>query len=131
MDVALCSLDKTTNKLIFSGANNGLYIIRNHELIEYKPDKQPIGNYHHIKPFNKHDIQLEKGDVIYMYTDGYADQFGGIKGKKFKYKPFKDLLLSIHQKPMDEQHELINDAFVKWQGDLEQIDDVCIIGLRV
>jgi len=131
MDVALCSLDKKTNKLTFAGANNGLYLIRNNELIEYKPDKQPIGNYDNIKPFNKHEIQLEKGDVIYMYTDGYADQFGGIKGKKFKYKPFRELLISIHQKPMEEQHHLINAAFIKWQGELEQIDDVCVIGVRV
>jgi len=131
MDVALCSLDKNTNKLSFAGANNGLYLIRNNELIEYKPDKQPIGNYDNIKPFNKHEIQLEKGDVIYMYTDGYADQFGGIKGKKFKYKPFRELLISIHQKPMEEQHNLINAAFIKWQGELEQIDDVCVIGVRV
>jgi serine phosphatase RsbU (regulator of sigma subunit) len=131
MDIALCSIDKTTNKLIYAGANNGLYLIRNHELIEYKPDKQPIGNYHHIKPFNKHEIQLKKGDVIYMYTDGYADQFGGEKGKKFKYKPFKELLLSIHNKPLDEQHELMQKAFIEWQGNLEQIDDVCIIGMRL
>jgi serine phosphatase RsbU (regulator of sigma subunit) len=131
MDIALCSLNTETNKLIFAGANNGLYLVRNGELIEFKPDKQPIGNYEHYKPFTKHEIQLEKGDVIYMYTDGYADQFGGEKGKKFKYKPFKNLLISIHQKPMDEQQQIINDTFIKWRGDLEQIDDVCIIGVKI
>ena len=74
---------------------------------------------------------LEKGDVIYVFSDGYPDQFGGPKGKKFMYKPFREMLLSIHEKPMDEQHKLLFNSFIQWRGEIEQIDDVCVIGVRV
>lgn len=131
MDIALCTINTESNKLSFAGANNGLYFIRNGELIEIKPDKQPIGKYIDAKPFTKHVMNLEKGDVIYTFSDGYADQFGGPKGKKFMYKPFREMLLSIHEKPMEEQHELLSDSFKKWRGEIEQIDDVCIIGVRI
>ncbi|MBL4669003.1 MAG: DUF4154 domain-containing protein [Flavobacteriales bacterium] len=131
MDIALCTINKETNKLNFSGANNGLYLIRNGVLTEVKPDKQPIGIYHLVKPFTNHELDLEKGDVLYTFSDGYADQFGGVKGKKFMYKPFRKLLLDIHQKPMEEQHKILVDAFENWRGDLEQVDDVCIIGVRI
>jgi len=131
MDIALCTINTESNKLSFAGANNGLYFIRNGELTEIKPDKQPIGKYIDAKPFTKHVMNLEKGDVIYTFSDGYADQFGGPKGKKFMYKPFREMLLSIHEKPMEEQHELLSDSFKKWRGEIEQIDDVCIIGVRI
>ena len=131
MDIALCTINTETNKLNFAGANNGLYFIRNGELTQIKPDKQPIGKFDDAKPFTKHSINLEKGDVIYTFSDGYADQFGGPKGKKFMYKPFRELLLSIHQKPMDEQHHLLKNSFDDWKGPMEQIDDVCVIGVRI
>ncbi len=131
MDIALCTVNHKTKKLIFSGANNGLYLIRNGELIQYKPDKQPIGKYDDAKPFTKQEIDLEKGDVIYTFSDGYADQFGGVKGKKYMYKRFRELLIDIHQKPMKDQHQLLVDSFQNWRGDLEQVDDVCVIGVRV
>jgi len=131
MDIALCTLNTKTNKLIFSGANNGLYLIRKGELIQYKPDKQPIGKYDDAKPFTKHDINLEKEDVIYTFSDGYADQFGGPKGKKFMYKKFRNLLIENHQKPMSEQHQILINTFENWRGKLEQVDDVCLIGLRI
>lgn len=131
MDIALCTINTETNKLSFAGANNGLYFIRNGELSQFKPDKQPIGKFDKAKPFTKHTMDLEKGDVIYTFSDGYADQFGGPKGKKFMYKPFRELLLSIHKKPMDEQHDLLLNAFEDWKGKMEQIDDVCVIGVRI
>jgi serine phosphatase RsbU (regulator of sigma subunit) len=131
MDIALCTLNYKTKKLSYSGANNGLYFIRNNELVQYKADKQPIGKYDDAKPFTKKEIDLEKGDVIYTFSDGYADQFGGVKGKKYMYKKFRDLLLEIHLKPMKEQHKILVDSFENWRGDLEQVDDVCVIGVRI
>ena len=131
MDIALCTINHKTNKLVFSGANNGLYFIRDGELTQYKPDKQPIGKYDDAKPFTKQEIDLEKGDVIYTFSDGYADQFGGVKGKKYMYKKFRDILLEIHQKPMKDQHDILVDSFENWRGDLEQVDDVCVIGVRI
>ncbi len=131
MDIALCSINTESKKLNFSGANNGLYLVRNNEVTQLKPDKQPIGNYKDAKPFTNHELNLEKGDVIYAFSDGYPDQFGGPKGKKFMYKPFRNLLLEIHQQPMDEQHNILLKAFEDWRGDLEQIDDVCVIGVRI
>lgn len=131
MDVALCSINTESKKLNFSGANNGLYLVRDGVLTQIKPDKQPIGNYKDPKPFTNHEFDLKKGDVIYAFSDGYPDQFGGPKGKKFMYKSFRNLLLDIHKKSMDEQHNLLLDAFNEWKGDIEQIDDVCVIGVRI
>jgi tetratricopeptide (TPR) repeat protein len=101
------------------------------ELIEYKPNKQPIGKTVKPKPFTTHSIELQKGDTIYIFTDGFADQFGGPKGKKFMYKPFKELLLSIQEKTMEEQKIMLEQHFENWKGGLEQIDDVCVIGVRI
>jgi tetratricopeptide (TPR) repeat protein len=134
MDISLCKL--TGNTLEWSGANNPLWVIRKntegeYELQEFKPDKQPIGNYSEPKPFTTQAIQLAQGDSIYIFTDGYADQFGGPKGKKFMYKPFKELLLSFQNKSMDEQKNILEKQFEDWRGTNEQIDDVCIIGVRL
>jgi len=131
MDIALCSLNSKTNELEYSGANNSLYIIRNNELTETKSDKQPIGKYSNIKPFTNHKQTLLKEDQIYLFTDGYADQFGGEKGKKFKYKQFKDLLLKNNKEPMKKQLDVLFSSFDSWKGDLEQIDDVCVIGVKI
>ena len=131
MDIALCTLDRKNQELKYSGANNSLYIVRANELIELKADKQPISQYFDAKPFTLHNFKLEKGDTIYSFTDGFADQFGGEKGKKFKYKPFKELLLSIQHESMDDQFKILKKTFHDWRGDLEQIDDVCILGVRV
>ena len=129
MDIALCSLD---NKILsYAGAHNPLWIIRNGEVIETKANKQPIGQFDKQKPFTTHSIELLEGDSIYVFSDGYVDQFGGIKGKKFKTKAFRELLLSIQDKTMNEQNDLIDKAFETWRGDLEQIDDVCVIGLKI
>jgi serine phosphatase RsbU (regulator of sigma subunit) len=135
MDIAICSLEG--NKLEYAGANNPLWIIRKGELIETKADKQPIGHYYDPKPYTTHSFDLEPGDSIYVFTDGYVDQFGGESlpnakpgGKKFKSKAFKELLLSIQDKSMEEQKEILDDAFENWKGSLEQIDDVCVIGVK-
>jgi len=129
MDICLCSLDGHT--LQFSGANNNLWIIRDGEIIEYKGDKQPVGKYALNKPFTTYEISLQAGDSFYIFTDGYVDQFGGEKGKKFKPKNLKNLILSIQNKPIKEQEHLLDEAFENWKGQLEQVDDVCIIGVRV
>jgi len=139
MDVSLCSLQLSENYAIlqWSGANNPLWIIRptvieeTFELIEFKPNKQPIGKFDNPKPFTNHTIELKKGDTIYVFTDGYADQFGGEKGKKLMYKPFKEFLLSIQEKSMFEQKLLLEKHFDNWKGKLEQVDDVCVIGVRI
>lgn len=129
MDIALCVLDG--DKLQYAGAHNPLWIIRNKKLIEIKADKQPIGKFEHSKPFVTHNVDLEKGDSIYIFSDGFVDQFGGEKGKKFKVKTFRELLLSIQDMKMDEQRNYIDEIFEKWRGDLEQVDDVCVIGVRI
>jgi tetratricopeptide (TPR) repeat protein len=127
MDIALCSLEGTTLK--YAGANNPLWIIRNSEVLETKADKQPIGKFHKQKPYTTHTIELQPGDSIYIFSDGYVDQFGGEKGKKFKAKGLKELLLNIQDKSMEKQKQTIDDVFETWKGDLEQIDDVCVIGV--
>ncbi len=129
MDIALCSLDG--NKLQYAGAHNPLWIIRNGELLETKANKQPIGQFDNPEPYTTHTIELQKGDSVYIFSDGYADQFGGEKGKKLKTANFKNLLLSIQKENMQKQKELIDEAFENWKGDLEQLDDVCVIGVRV
>ncbi len=132
MDMALCILDRENKKLQFSGANNPLYIIRNGELIETKGDKMPIGL--HIRddlPFTNHEMNFESDDSMYLFSDGYADQFGGPQGKKFKYKPFKEILVKNAHLPMSEQEKILNEAFANWKGELPQVDDVVVIGIKV
>ena len=131
MDMALCILDLEEMKLQFAGAYNPLYLIRGDELIETKADKMPVAIYLKMDNFTTHKIQVQKGDCLYLFSDGYADQFGGEKGKKFKSKAFKALLLSIQDKSMEEQRLAIDEAFENWRGDLEQVDDVCVIGVRI
>ena len=133
MDISLCSLNTKTNELQFSGANNPFWLIRENatEVKELKADKQPIGNFEKAVPFSNKTIKLNPRDSFYIFSDGYADQFGGEKGKKFKYKPFKELLLSICKEPLDKQKELLDKHFEQWKGNLEQIDDVCVIGVKI
>ena len=129
MDIALCYLEGTT--LSYAGANNPLWIVRNGEILETKANKQPIGQFHAPVPYTTHQFELEKGDTIYVFSDGFVDQFGGEKGKKFKARAFRALLLSIQSEPMDRQHTLIHEAFENWRGSFEQIDDVCVLGVRI
>jgi len=139
MDIALCSLEtknsesKTTAVLKYAGAHNPLWIIRDGSEIveEIKANKQPIGKFDKLTPYTTHTIDLFQGDSIYIFSDGYVDQFGGERGKKFKARAFRELLLSIQNKQMEEQRLIIDAAFEDWRGDLEQIDDVCVIGVKV
>ncbi len=131
MDLAICKLNKKTRVIEYSGAKNPLYIIRKGELITYTADKFSIGEDNSELKFNLNTIQLEAGDTIYLFTDGYVDQFGGEFGKKFKYQPFRKLLLSIAELPIDKQHEVLYETIVKWQGGFEQLDDILIFGVRI
>ncbi|MDF2436680.1 MAG: yrrB 5 [Bacteroidota bacterium] len=138
MDVALCSLyknDDGSTILEYAGAFNSLWIIRSgHEKIEeIKGDKFPVGIFigEKLREFSNHQMELYPGDSIYIFTDGYADQFGGAKGKKFKYKPLQDLLLSSQNKSMLEQKRLLEETIEKWRGNLEQVDDILVIGVKI
>ncbi|MBK7131035.1 MAG: SpoIIE family protein phosphatase [Crocinitomicaceae bacterium] len=132
MDMALCVLDTKNNKLHFAGANNPLFMIQQNVLVEIQGDKQPVGFFEGLeRPFTSHSIDVLEGDCVYVFSDGYVDQFGGPKGKKFKYKQLKELLMNIHHKKMQEQKNILNQTFIDWKGDLEQLDDVCIVGVRI
>jgi len=133
MDLSLCTLNIKTNELQYAGAFNSLYYIQNNHLHEIKADKFPIGiNLDGIVDnYTNHKIQLKKGDAVYLFSDGYADQFGGAKGKKFKYNKLKELLLSVHDKKPNEQQQIISETFDNWKKNLEQVDDVVVIGVKI
>ncbi|MEO9258289.1 MAG: SpoIIE family protein phosphatase, partial [Crocinitomicaceae bacterium] len=131
MDIALCSLEG--NSLKYAGANNPLWIIRkgSSEIEEIKANKQPIGKFDDLQPYDTHQLTLNQGDTIYVFSDGYADQFGGQFGKKMKLKGFKDFILSIKELDLETQKIAIDTNFEKWSDTYDQIDDICIIGVRV
>ena len=129
MDIALCTLEGNTLK--YAGANNPLWIIRNNEIIEFKANKQPIGKFDLAQPFQTHTIELLKGDSFYIFSDGFVDQFGGERGKKFKPANLKKALLSIQGENMTAQKPLLDKVFEEWKSELEQVDDVCMIGVRI
>jgi tetratricopeptide (TPR) repeat protein len=158
MDISLCcisenKIEKGKIDLQWAGANNPLWIITSsqnlvenekakyimrdidpgYDFFELRPDKQPIGTFidEIVKPFTNHKLSLRKGDMIYLFSDGYADQFGGEKGKKFKYSQLKELLVKIYKLHVDEQHQILKETFEGWKGSLDQIDDVLVIGVRV
>ncbi|NSW45296.1 MAG: tetratricopeptide repeat protein [Bacteroidales bacterium] len=148
MDIALCALNTKTRMLKYAGANNPLYVIREknknnefivnkfeesdtHILFEIKGDSQPIGAFISHKNFTCNEIQLEPEDTLYIFSDGYADQFGGEHGKKLKYKPFKKMLLSVQTYSMEEQKKHLHFYFDNWKGSFEQIDDICVMGVRI
>ncbi|MFT4601762.1 MAG: transcriptional regulator with GAF, ATPase, and Fis domain [Arenicella sp.] len=131
MDMAICAYNKKTKVLHFSGAYNPLYMIRNNVMMEIKGDKIAIGSGQTERQYKNEEIQMQTGDCIYLFSDGYADQFGGERGKKFKYSRFKDLLVTHHKQPMMRQHDILDMCIDDWQGDLEQLDDICIIGVSI
>ncbi|GAB4283082.1 MAG: hypothetical protein Kow0068_07870 [Marinilabiliales bacterium] len=131
MDIALCVIDKKNNKLDFAGANNPLYLIRDGQLIEYKGDKQPVGMHILKRPFTNHSIDLKKDDILYMFSDGYADQFGGPHNSKFKIKQLKNLLLEICHEPMNVQKEILDKKNIEWMGNHNQLDDILIMGVKI
>lgn len=133
MDIALCAFNRNTQTFEYSGAYNPLWLIRNGELIETKADKFPIGNlaFGEQKKYTNHVIPLVKGDTLYIFSDGFADQFGGPNGKKLKYAVFKNMLLSIQDLSMEDQGVYLGNSIEKWRGDLEQVDDILVIGTRL
>jgi serine phosphatase RsbU (regulator of sigma subunit) len=132
LDIALIVYEPATGRLEFAGAYNPLYVVSDGELVEYKGDRMPISYSDDMeRSFSKTGIQLKTGDVLYMFSDGFADQFGGPGRKKFKYKPLKELLVRIHHEPMDRQQLLLYETFFDWKGDIEQIDDVVLVGIRI
>ncbi len=133
MDIALCRINRVSNELVFAGANNSMHLARGNDLIELKGDKQPIGisHFNTTQQFIQKTISLTKDDVIYLFTDGFADQFGGEKGKKFKYKKLEELLVRIREKDMEEQLTILKDVLSDWKGDLDQVDDICILGIKI
>ncbi|MBL4862725.1 MAG: SpoIIE family protein phosphatase [Crocinitomicaceae bacterium] len=150
MDISLMAINRRDQKVVFSGAHNSLWIIRDNafilndeqhqkhifkgeksSLIEFKGDKQPVGLYERMDNFTEQEIELKNGDTLYLLSDGFADQFGGKDEKKFKHVPFKRELLRIHTLSMEEQKEHLIKVFDAWKGELDQIDDVCVLGVRI
>jgi serine phosphatase RsbU (regulator of sigma subunit) len=133
MDIALCVFDLEHNRLEFAGANRPLILIRRFEMESIRPDKLPIGGFfpEENRKFSKQVLNIEKGDRIYLYSDGYADQFGGTDGKKIMTRKFKDLILSIHDSPMRSQEQTLENFFENWRGRYEQVDDVLVLGIQV
>lgn len=132
MDIALCAIDLINKKLEYAGAHNSLYLIREGHLTEYKANNRSIGfSYAKNSQFTNYEIDVKKGDCLYIFSDGYVDQKGGPNKTKFFYGPFKQLLISIYDKEMHEQQQILNDTFLNWKKDLNQIDDVLVFGVRV
>lgn len=134
MDVAFCSIDKKDMILEFAGAFNPLYLIRDNKITEVKGDRFAIGldetNFKD-QTFKNHIIPIQKGDIIYIFSDGFADQFGGPDGKKYKYRRFRHLLLTLHQLPMEKQHEILENNVLEWRGEQDQVDDILVIGIKI
>ena len=132
MDLALYIVDMKSRKMEFSGANNSLWLIRDGELIEKQANRMPIGIYSWVDdPFTRHDVDLQKGDLVYSFSDGYYDQFGGPSQKKFMIKNFKKMLLKIHSKSMKEQKKIMVETLEQWMADTSQVDDILVVGVRV
>ncbi len=129
-DGILVCIDKVTNKITYAAANNAPVLVSKGELIEMNADKMPVGIGERKQDFELFEIDIEPGDSLYLYTDGFADQFGGPKGKKFMYKKMDELIRTNSVKPLHEQKEILKASFEEWKGDLEQVDDVCVIGIR-
>jgi serine phosphatase RsbU (regulator of sigma subunit) len=130
MDISICTVDFSSNTMWFAGANNPLYLIRGGELTTYKADKMPVAIHYKMQPYTCHKIDLQKGDAFYIFSDGYADQFGGPNEKKFMSAKLKETLIEIHGKPMTEQGAILDRIFEEWRGEQSQVDDVTLIGVR-
>jgi serine phosphatase RsbU (regulator of sigma subunit) len=133
MDVALCTWHEETNLVEYAGAYNPLYLFRDGNLIEFKGDRFPAGTFigEHVNKFTNHEIEVKSGDMLYVFSDGFADQFGGPNGKKFMIRRFKKLLGEIHKKSLQEQYDQLTSAYKSWKGNLEQVDDIVIMGVKI
>jgi serine phosphatase RsbU (regulator of sigma subunit) len=131
MDIVVVSIDENAGKLHYAGAYNPLIMIRKGVLSEFRGDRMPIAIFDNMRDFTAHEILIEKGDQFYFSSDGYEDQFGGPEGRKFKSKQFKELLTKICDRTMTEQKDIIIRTFDEWQGDMPQVDDIVVIGVRI
>jgi serine phosphatase RsbU (regulator of sigma subunit) len=132
MDIVLCKIDYQAKKLHFAGANNPILMVRKGEIIEYKGDRMPIGiHMGKEKPFTNHVIDCQVGDLIYLFSDGFVDQFGGDEGRKFLIKNLRELLLSISSEPMDKQKLMIENTLDNWKKNYAQVDDILLVGLKI
>jgi len=140
MDIAFCALNPHTGELDYAGANNSLYLVKDKQLTEIKADKKPIGKYFLEHSFENKKVKPEKGSMIYLFSDGFAHQFGGPGGKKYKYNRFRDFLVSIADFSLHEQKNRLAEEFDRWctspdengvKQNFEQLDDVCVIGIRI
>lgn len=132
MDCILYVLDREKMKLYYAAANNPLWILREGKILIHKPDKMPVGKFGDVlRSFTRNEVDLLPGDVIYTFTDGYADQFGGPRGKKFMYRQLEELLKSIGYLNMHEQKRVLEKTFDKWKEGFDQIDDVLVIGVKI
>jgi serine phosphatase RsbU (regulator of sigma subunit) len=131
MDMAMCVFDPSSSKLQYAGGFNPLVLIRDGELIRYQADPMPIGiGAISGRDFTMHELEIQKGDQIYLYSDGYEDQFGGEKDSKFSRKRFRELLMEIHKLPLDDQKARMEERLDEWMDGYEQIDDIMILGIR-
>jgi serine phosphatase RsbU (regulator of sigma subunit) len=131
MDISLLCINQTDKEIYWSGANNPLWYMHNNEFIEIKANKQPIGKTDNPQAFTTHKVAYKKDCLFYLPTDGFSDQFGGANGKKFKFKQLKEKLLANSNKPLHEQKDILSQSFNEWRGNLEQVDDVTIIGIKI
>ncbi len=131
MDIALCILEPRTRELQFAGANNPLYIVNKNGLSEIKPDRQPIGIYLKEHDFKNNIVEVKEGDKLYLFSDGFADQFGGTEGKKYMSKRFKKLLVTIYNESVSKQKSLLEEELINWKGEYSQVDDILILGVEV
>ena len=132
MDASIVCFNADKTKMTYTAAQNPIWVIRDGKLTEIKPEKMPIGKHHNdAVPFVGGEFDLQKGDVIYTLTDGFQDQFGGPKDKKFMVKKMREYILSISNLSMQEQYQKLDEVFSNWKGDIDQVDDVCVIGVRV
>jgi len=130
-DGILICLNLDTKQITYSAANNKPILVKNNKFIELEADRMPVGMGERKEDFKLHTVDAQQGDILYLYTDGYADQFGGPKGKKFKYKPLNELIIGNHTKPLQEQKIVLQNNFDSWRGNLEQVDDVCVVGIKI
>ena len=130
LDIALCALNTDTNVMQYAGAYNPLIIIRDSEMVEYKATRAPVGDYPKLRKFENNEIKVQKDDLIYLFSDGYIDQLGGERMRRFSKKRMKELLMQIHKYPMDKQKEIMEEILAKWQNGTEQVDDIVFMGIK-
>ena len=131
MDIAFCILNLKTMKLRFAGANNPMYLVRKGELQEFRPVKNPIGNYNFVREFKTEEVEVQEGDWVYMFSDGFPDQFGGPENRKLTSRRFKELIADVSQYSGDEQSRRLGEFLTEWRGEYPQLDDVLVGGYRI